>query len=170
MPPATAPRLLATADSIFDTMNVAAQRLRDAGHDVISLGQGLPPFGPPAAALDAFHQALADAASHRYSLVAGLAPLREALSTQLARMEGVDAAPDEIIVTAGGNQAVLLALITLVTPGEEVLLPSPYFTNHEGAVRAAGAVPVDVPTRPEDGFRLHWGLLEPHVTARTRAV
>ena len=80
------------------------------------------------------------------------------------------ATPDEVIITSGGNQAFMLAMMTLVDPGDEVLLPAPYFVNHEMTVRAIGAVPVEVPLNEARGFALGWDDLEPHVSSSTRAV
>ena len=158
-------RVTDIAPAQFDLLNARAAELRAAGHDVISLGQALPPFGPPRAAIDAVERALATEEAHVYSADAGRRSLREALS---ARLDGVD--PDEVIVTAGGNQAFMLALMTLVDPGDEVLLPAPYFVNHQMAVAATGAVATEVPLHEEQGFALRWKDLEPRVSDRTRAV
>ncbi len=154
----------------FDVLNQKASALRAAGHDVISLGQAVPGFGPPDAAIDAARHALSDPPTHRYSADAGLATLREALCAALAAHRGIEARPDDVIVTAGGNQAFMLAAMTVIDPGDEVVLTTPYFVNHEMAIRAIGAVPVEAPLREEDGFGARWSALEPHVTSRTRAV
>ena len=149
----------------FDVLNSRAAELRAAGHTVISLGQALPGFGPPPAAIAASQHALATKEAHVYSADAGLEGLRAALCDKLG-----DVQPDEVIVTAGGNQAFMLALMTLVDPGEEVLLPAPYFVNHQMAIAAVGAVPREVPLEEARGFQLRWADLEPHVTGNTRAV
>ena len=149
----------------FDVLNSRAAELRAAGHTVISLGQALPGFGPPPAAIAASQHALATKEAHVYSADAGLEGLRAALCDKLG-----DVQPDEVIVTAGGNQAFMLALMTLVDPGEEVLLPAPYFVNHQMAIAALGAVPREVPLEEARGFQLRWADLEPHVTGNTRAV
>jgi aminotransferase len=88
----------------------------------------------------------------------------------LRETHDISAAPDELIITAGGNQAFMLAMMTAVDPGDEVLLPSPYFVNHEMTVRAIGAVPVEVPLSEAHGFALRWADLEAHVSSHTRAV
>jgi len=159
----------------FDLLNSRAAELRASGRDVISLGQALPGFGPPEAALAAVREALSRPDAHVYSADAGLMSLRSALCDRLsadriAAPAGVPARPDDIIVTAGGNQAFMLALMTLVDPGDEVLLPAPYFVNHQMAVAALGAIPTEVPIPEDRGFIVSWEDLEPHVTARTRAV
>ena len=153
----------------FDVLNTRAAELRAAGHDVISLGQALPRFGPPPAALAAMRAAVDVPATHVYSADAGLHTLREALCARL-NAEGASVTPDDVIVTAGGNQAFMLALMTLVDPGDEVLLPSPYFVNHQMAIAAFGAVAREVSLDERAGFALRWADLVPHVSSRTRAV
>lgn len=165
-----ASRTSGIVEAEFDLMNRLAARLRGEGHHIVNLGQGLPPFGPPPIAVEAFAAALAKPEMHRYSGNAGLLVLREALSAQLKRHEGIDVEPDEIIITSGGNQAFMVALIATVDAGQDVLLPSPYFVNHEMAVRAVGARPIEVPTRAAEGFRVTWADIEAHLTPATRAV
>jgi len=168
------PRVPARTSSLilppFDVLNQKASTLRATGHDVISLGQAVPGFGPPAAAIEAARRALDDAQTHRYSADAGIVTLREALCEKLAGHRLIDVQPDEVIVTAGGNQAFMLAAMTLIDPGDEVVLTTPYFVNHEMAIRAIGGVPVEAPLSEADGFSARWSSLEPHITSRTRAV
>lgn len=154
----------------FDALNTRAAALRSQGHPVISLGQAVPGFPPPESALRAAAAALASGDANTYSADAGLIGLREALCEKLRASFGVDAIADEVIVTAGANQAFMLATLTFVGPDDEVLLPAPYFVNHEMAVRAVGATPVEVPLSEARGFSVAWADLEPRVTARTRAV
>jgi aspartate/methionine/tyrosine aminotransferase len=154
----------------FDILNQKAAALREAGHRVISLGQAVPGFPPPPAALDAAHRALADPNVHRYSADAGLLSLRQAFCDRVREHLYVDATPDEMIVTAGGNQAFMLAALTVLDPGDEVILAAPYFVNHEMAIRAGGAIPVEAPSTEDTGFRARWSNIEPALTSRTRAV
>lgn len=155
----------------FDIINARAAALRQRGADVISLGQAVPGFRPPAVALEAAASALADGDTHIYSADAGLPELRETLCRRLASQLQVSVDPQrEMIITAGANQALLLALLTLLEPDDEVVLPSPYFMNHEMAVRAVGAVPIEAPLPEDAGFALHLADLEPFLTPRTRAV
>src|SRR5262245_15359383 len=116
-------RILHLAVAQFDILNSKAAELRAAGHSVISLGQAVPGFGPPKPAIDAAAAALADRTTHLYSADAGLLELREAICAYLSGRHGVRATPGELIVTAGGNQAFMLALLTLLGAGDEVLLP-----------------------------------------------
>ena len=164
------PRAARLTVAQFDVLNTRAAELRAQGHDVISLGQALPGFGPPDAAIDATREALTGREAHIYSADAGNESLRTALSDALRASGQGDVGPNELIITAGGNQAFMLALMTLVDPGDEVLLPAPYFVNHEMAVAAIGAVPKEVPIAEASGFAARWEDLEPHVSRRTRAV
>lgn len=154
----------------FDVLNTRAAQLRASGHSVISLGQAVPRFGPPQAAIDAARSSLARDQTHVYSADAGLRSLRAALSEKLLASQGVSATPEEILITAGGNQAFMLAVLTLLDAGDEVLVPAPYFVNHEMALAACGTVPIEVPLVEQRGFALRWEDLAPHVSARTRAV
>lgn len=154
----------------FDLLNDIASRWRARGADVISLGQGLPGFEPPRVAVDALRRSLDDPAAHIYSADAGVPELRSALTKSLA-IFGADVDPDsEVIVTAGGNQALQLALTTLVEGGDEVVLVSPFFLNHEMAVRAVGGVPVEAPVPASDAFVPAWDHVRLHIGDRTRAV
>lgn len=153
----------------FDPLNARAAELRRQGHRVISLGQAVPGFTPPPVAAEAIRAALEAPGAHLYSTDPGLLSLREILSDRL-RGQSIDVEPDEIIITAGGNHAFALAVLTLLDAGDEVLLPSPYFTNQEMMLRVAGVSPREVPLEEADGFALRWRDLEPHVTPRTRAV
>ena len=154
----------------FDVLNEIAAKWRAKGADVITLGQGLPGFDPPRAAVDALRAAVDDGASHIYSADAGTPEIRRALARSLAPL-GADVDPDnEIIITAGGNQALQLALTTLIDPGDEVVLVSPFFLNHEMAVRSVGGVPVEAAVPASRDFVPTWDDVAAHVTSRTRAV
>ena len=126
----------------------------------------MPFFPPPASALQAARAALETAEVHRYVTDQGLPSLRAALAQRL----GHGIAADDIVVTAGANHAFTLALTTLVDPGDEVILPAPYFTNHEMAVRALGATPIEAPSTDPVSFAVRWSDIAPHLTPRTKAV
>lgn len=151
-------------------MNLRAAALRQQGHHVISLGQALPFFPPPASALAAAHDALGRPEVHRYSTDPGLPELRDALAERLGPGTRGGVTRGDIIITAGANHAFTLALTTLVDPGDDVLLPSPYFTNHQMAIAAFGATPVEVPVADRDTFAVRWSDIEPRLTPRTSAV
>lgn len=154
----------------FDVLNDIAAAWRAKGADVITLGQGLPGFDPPDVAVDALRAALDDRSSHIYSADAGTPEIRTALCRSLAPLGAAVDPEREVIITAGGNQALQLALTTLIDPGDEVVLLSPFFLNHQMAVQSVGAVPVEAPVPVSRGFVPSWADVEPHLTPRTRAV
>jgi aspartate/methionine/tyrosine aminotransferase len=154
----------------FDPLNTRAAELRAAGHQVISLGQAVPFFPPPPAAIDAARAAIDHPDVHRYTTDAGLVTLRQALAERLGATAGTPLTADDLIVSAGGNHAFALALTTVVDPGDEVILPSPYFTNHQMMVAANGAIPIEAPLADRATFALRWTDIEPHLSPRTRAV
>jgi aspartate/methionine/tyrosine aminotransferase len=154
----------------FDVLNDVAARWRAKGADVITLGQGLPGFDPPDIAVAALRQSLSDPSSHIYSADAGIVELREALARSLGALGAAVEPEREIIITAGGNQALQLALTTLVDPGDEVILISPFFLNHEMAIQSVGGVPVEAAVPAARGFVPRWDDVLPHLSARTRAL
>lgn len=153
----------------FDPLNLRAAQLRAAGHDVISLGQALPFYGPPPSALAAARAALATPEVNLYSTDPGMPALRRALAERL-RAFGMTASVDDVMITAGANHAFTLALTTMVDPGDEVVLPAPYFTNHQMAIAALGAIPIEAPVKDCATFSVRWTDIEPHLGSRTRAV
>lgn len=164
-------RIRSIAPAFMDELGARVAALRNEGADVINLGQGVPGFPPVATAMEAARQALAEPSTHVYSADAGLLPLRQALSEWLADRNGLVADPDtEMVITAGGNQAFFLALLTLLAPRNKVLLPSPFYFNHEMSLRIVGAVPIEVPLREETGFQLTLDDLEPYLKMQPRAV
>ncbi len=137
----------------------------------ISLGQGVVGYGPPPAAVAAIERFLADPANHKYQPVAGIPALLAALAEKLAAENGVRTGPghgNRVMVTAGGNNAFLAALLAIADPGDEVILPTPYFFNHEMAVTMANGRPVLVPT--DAAYQLDVDALRAAITPRTRAI
>src|SRR5215510_14262128 len=129
----------------FDPLNLRAAELRALGHDVISLGQALPYFPPPPSVVRAAQKALFSPQVHAYSTDPGRPTLRRALADRLREEVGVDCGPENLVITAGANHAFATVIATLVDPGDEVVLPAPYFTNHYMQVQASGAVAVEAP-------------------------
>jgi aspartate/methionine/tyrosine aminotransferase len=154
----------------FDPLNTRAAQLRAAGHQVISLGQALPFFPPPASAVKAAQAALGRHDVHGYTTDPGRPSLRGALAERLREYAGIDCGPDDVLITAGANHAFTTALTTLISAGDEVVLPAPYFTNHQMAVQAAGAVAIDAPVADRESYRVTWEDVAPALTERTRAV
>jgi aspartate/methionine/tyrosine aminotransferase len=135
----------------------------------ISLGQGVVHYGPPPAAIEAVRDGLGAAATHEYQPVAGLPALRERISVKLAAENGIDVARgSRVMVTAGGNMAFMHAVMATTSPGDEVILPVPFYFNHEMAIEMAGCIAVRVPT--DDRYQLRLDAIEAAVTDRTRAI
>jgi aminotransferase len=154
----------------FDPLNRRAAELRTQGHHVISLGQAVPFFPPPAAAVAAAREAVDSPAINVYATDPGLPSLRLALAERLTTAVGSAITSADLIVTAGANHAFTLAVTTLVDPGDEVILAAPYFTNHQMAIANAGATPIEAPVADRSTFAVQWTDVEPHLTARTKAV
>ena len=137
----------------------------------ISLGQGVVNYGPPPAALEQITRFLAEPSNHKYQPVVGIAPLVDALEQKLAAENGVRvgaAHGNRTMVTAGGNQAFLNAVLAIGDPGDEFILPTPYYFNHEMAVTMANCRPVLVPT--DANHQLDLAALRAAITPRTRAI
>lgn len=137
----------------------------------VSLGQGVVGYSPPPQALAQWERFLADPANHKYQPVAGLPVLVAALTAKLAAENGVAVGPEQgnrLMVTAGGNNAFLTALLAITDPGDEVILPVPYYFNHEMAVTMVNCRPVLVPTDAD--YQLDLPALRAAITPRTRAI
>ena len=135
----------------------------------ISLGQGVVRYAPPANLLERLPTLMADPLLHRYQAVGGIPPLIEALSRKLRDENSIDVARGSLIqVTAGSNMAFLNAVLAIGDPGDEFILPLPFFFNQEMAVRMAGCVPVCVPC--QEDYQLDIAAIERAITSRTRAI
>ena len=135
----------------------------------ISLGQGMVSYGPPPEALEAARRFGGDAADHRYGPVDGLPSLLAAVERKLAAENGVATRPaSRLLVTAGGNQAFMNAILAITDPGDEVILPAPYYFNHHMALVMAGAKPILAATTAD--YQLDLDALAAAITPRTRAV
>ncbi|MFN3516932.1 MAG: pyridoxal phosphate-dependent aminotransferase [Novosphingobium sp.] len=155
------------APSQTTAMTDRASELRAAGRDVIALSVGEPDFATPAHVLAAAKAAL-DAGETRYTPVAGTMALREAAALHFARDLGIAVPPSQVIVSAGGKQAIFHALLATLDPGDEVLIPSPWWVSYPEIVRFAGAEVACLPTTAAGGFRITAQQLEAAITPRTR--
>lgn len=135
--------------------------------DVIALGRGDPDFHTPAHIVAAAKAAL-DANQHHYTGPTGLPPLRAAIAKDLKDSYGLDYITDEIVVTAGVQESIMLCMLALVAPGDEVLITSPRFTTYDTAVHLCGGIPVPVPTVETNDFALDVAEIEARITPRTR--
>lgn len=140
-----------------------------ANPGTISLGQGVVSYGPPADAVAALPALMADTQLNKYQAVSGYGPLVAAIEQKLAQENAlVCGAQSQIMVTAGSNMAFLNAVLAVADPGDEFILPSPYYFNQEMAVRMAGCVPVPVPVHAN--WQLDVPALAAAITPRTRAI
>ncbi|MFC4425830.1 pyridoxal phosphate-dependent aminotransferase [Deinococcus navajonensis] len=162
-------RALSLKPSATVAVTSRALELRRAGVDVISLSVGEPDFDTPVH-IRAAATAAIERGETRYTAVNGTADLREAISEKFRRENGLVYTPDAVTVTSGGKQALFNAFFALLSPGDEVLIPAPYWVSYPEMVALTGAVPVPVPTRKEAGFVLDPEVLEAHITPRTRMV
>ncbi len=135
--------------------------------DVIALGRGDPDFHTPPH-ITAAAKAAIDANHHHYTGPTGLPALRQAIAADLRAAHGLDYGAEEIMVTAGAQEGIMLAMLGLCAPGDEVLITSPRFTTYDTAVRLSGGVPVPVPTCEHDDFALSLTAIEERITAEAR--
>jgi aspartate/methionine/tyrosine aminotransferase len=135
----------------------------------ISLGQGVVHYGPPPAAVNIAREAMADPETHSYQDGAGNRALVGAIEHKLQRDNGIDVARgSRVMVTAGANMAFVHAVLAITNPGDEVILPVPFYFNHEMAIQIAGSTPVRVPT--DEHYQLDVDAIGAAVTPRTRAI
>jgi aspartate aminotransferase len=161
-------RIGAIAESATLAIDAKAKALRAAGRDVIGFGAGEPDFPTPAHVVEAAAAACRDPRWHRYTPTAGLPELREAIAAKTERDSGYRVSADQVLVTNGGKQAVYNTCATLLDPGDEVLLPAPYWVTYPEAVALAGGRTVVVPTDEASGFRVSVEQLEAARTPRTK--
>ena len=160
--------LAGLAPSATLAVDAKAKALKAAGEPVIGYGAGEPNFNTPAHIVDAAIAAAKDPANHKYTPTAGLVQLREAIAAKTLRDSGLTVNPAQILVTNGGKHAVATTFMTLVDPGDEVLIPAPYWTTYPEAVYLAGGKPVAVPTSEANGFRVTVEELEKYRTPKTK--
>ena len=155
------------AASRTTAMTDRASELRAAGRDIISLSVGEPDFATPPHVIDAAKAAL-DAGQTKYTPVAGTQRLREAAALHFARDLGIAVTPAQTIVSAGGKQAIFHALTATLDPGDEVLIPCPWWVSYPEIVRFTGATVMPLPTDPAGGYRITATQLDAAINPRTR--
>ena len=151
-------------------MDAKAKALKAAGEDVIGFGAGEPDFPTPAHVVAAAVQAAQDPAMHRYTPTPGLPELRAAIAAKTKRDSGYEVNPEQVIVTNGGKHAVFAAFALLCDPGDEIIVPGPYWVTYPEAISLAGGVTKVIPTTEATGFRVTVEQLEAARTERTKAV
>ena len=163
-------RISAIAESATLAVDAKAKALKAAGRPVIGFGAGEPDFPTPDYIVEAAQRACAQPRFHKYSPTAGLPELREAVAAKTARDSGLDVSASQVLITNGGKHAVHESFATLLDPGDEVLLPTPYWTSYPEAIALAGGVPVLVHTDETTGYLTTVEQLEAHCTDRTKVL
>jgi aspartate aminotransferase len=148
-------------------INAKTQEMRSRGENVVSLAVGEPDFHTPLHIIEAAKNAL-DEGFTRYTAVPGIPELRQAVVGYFSRFYSIDCRFDEVMISNGGKQCLYNILQALVDPGDEVLIPGPYWVSYPALVQLAQGIPVVVPTEPEDNFLVNPGLLEKFATNKTR--
>lgn len=161
-------RVGAITESATMAVDAKAKALKAAGRPVIGFGAGEPDFQTPDYIVAAAQRACADPRFHKYTPAAGLPELREAVAAKTLRDSDLTVSASQVLITNGGKQAVYQTFATLVGEGDEVLLPTPYWTTYPEAIALAGGVPVLVPTDETSGYRVTVEQLERRRTDRTK--
>lgn len=143
------------------------RELRAQGRDIIDLSLGEPDHDPPAFALEAARKAL-EGPWHKYPPVNGFADVRQAIADKLLRDNGLHYHPDQVVVSTGAKQSIMNAVLSLAGPGEEVVIPAPYWVTYREQVRMAGATPVIVPSTLDEEFKPPIARIAAAITPRTR--
>ncbi|WP_394939586.1 pyridoxal phosphate-dependent aminotransferase [Psychromicrobium sp. YIM B11713] len=156
------------AESATLAVDAKAKALKAAGRPVISFGAGEPDFPTPDYIVEAAVAAARDPKNHRYSPAAGLPELREAIAAQTLRDSAYSVEASQVLVTNGGKQAVYQTFATLLDPGDEVLVPTPFWTTYPEAIRLAGGIPVEVFAGADQGYLVTLEQLEAAITPRTK--
>ncbi len=152
-------------------MNDKAKQLAAEGHAVIGLAGGEPDFDTPAHIVEAGVKALRDGETRYAAPSKGISPLLAAIAEQIAQDNHLRLNPaTDIIVTPGGKLALFLALKAMLDPGDEVLIPAPYWVSYPSVATMVGGVPVSVETSSAGGYKLHLEQLREHVTPRSKAI
>src|SRR6476619_6349760 len=163
-------RISAIAESATLAVDAKAKALKAAGRPVIGFGAGEPDFPTPDYIVEAAVEACRDPRNHRYTPAGGLPELKAAIVAKTARDSGYAVEPAQVLVTNGGKQAIYEAFATILDPGDEVLLPAPYWTTYPEAIRLAGGVPVEVLADETQDYLVTVEQLEAARTERTKVL
>ena len=163
-------RIAAIAESATLKVDAKAKALQAEGRPVISYAAGEPDFPTPAHIVGAAAKAVLDPKNHRYTPAVGLPDLREAIAQKTLRDSGTEVSANQVVVTNGGKQAVYQAFAVLLDAGDEVLLPTPYWTTYPEAIALAGGKTVKVFAGSEQGYKVTVEQLDKAKTARTKVL
>ncbi|TDD71892.1 pyridoxal phosphate-dependent aminotransferase [Jiangella aurantiaca] len=168
--PRVSARISAIAESATLAVDAKAKALKAAGRPVIGFGAGEPDFPTPDYIVEAAVEACRDPRNHRYTPAGGLPELKEAVAAKTARDSGYQVEPSQVLITNGGKQAVYETFAALLDPGDEVLMPTPYWTTYPESIALAGGVPVEVLADETTGYRVRVEQLEAARTSRTKVL
>ena len=163
-------RIGAIAESATLAVDAKAKALKAAGEPVIGFGAGEPDFATPGYVVEAAAAATRDPANHRYTPAGGLPELRQAVADKTLRDSGYQVDASQVLVTNGGKQAVYQAFATLLDPGDEVLLPAPYWTTYPESIALAGGTAVPIMTDESADYLVTVEQLEAARTPRTKVL
>jgi aspartate aminotransferase len=163
-------RIGAISESATLAVDAKAKALKAAGRPVIGFGAGEPDFPTPDYIVEAAVEAARDPKNHRYSPAGGLPEMKQAIVDKTKRDSGYEIEPSQVLVTNGGKHAVYNAFATLIDPGDEVLLPAPYWTTYPEAIKLAGGVPVEVLADETQNYLVTPEQLEAARTEKTKAL
>ncbi len=163
-------RIGSISESATLKVDARAKKLKSEGRPVVSFAAGEPDFPTPEHIVEAAVVAARDPKNHKYTPAAGLPELREAIAAKTLRDSALEVDPSQVIVTNGGKQAVYESFATLLDPGDEVLLPSPYWTTYPEVIKLAGGVPVEVFAGSDQGYLVTVEQLEAARTTRTKVL
>lgn len=160
-------RIQSIAESETLAMQRRSRELKAKGFDIISLSIGEPDYNTPEFIKEAAKKAIDDNFSH-YPPVAGFMDLRETISAKFKRDNGLDYAPNQIVVSTGAKQSIANVIMSVVNPGDEVLLPAPFWVSYADMVRLASGVPKVIYAGIDKQFKVTADMLEAHITPRTK--
>ncbi len=161
-------RIGSIAESATLAVDAKAKALKAAGRPVIGFGAGEPDFPTPDYIVAAAIEACSNPKWHRYTPAGGLPELKEAIAVKTLRDSGYQISASQVLVTNGGKQALYNAFAALLDPGDEALLPAPYWTTYPESIRLAGGVPVEILTDETSGYRVTIEQLDAALTPRTK--
>jgi aspartate aminotransferase len=161
-------RIANISESATLAVDAKAKALKAAGRPVIGFGAGEPDFPTPDYIVEAARAACEDPAMHRYTPAGGLPALRDAIAAKTKRDSDYDVNANQVLVTNGGKQALYNTFAALLDPGDEALLPAPYWTTYPESIRLAGGVPVVIPTTEDTGYRVSVADLDEALTPNTK--
>ncbi|MBB5788090.1 aspartate/methionine/tyrosine aminotransferase [Jiangella mangrovi] len=163
-------RIAAITESATLAVDAKAKALKAAGRPVIGFGAGEPDFPTPDYIVEAAVEACRDPRNHRYTPAGGLPELKEAVAAKTARDSGFQVEAGQVLITNGGKQAVYQTFAALLDPGDEVLMPTPFWTTYPESIALAGGVPVEVLADETTGYRVSVEQLEAARTPRTKVL